>query len=117
MENNQLIFYSTPQGHIKVEVIFESETFWLSQKRMAELFGVDVRTVNEHLKNIFKTGELTEGSVIWNFRTTDADMLGEVHTLMQNLNNLAPIDDNEKFPERLALGTTVIQGSYRTTFK
>lgn len=72
-ENNQLIFYSTPQGNVKVEVIFESETFWLSQKRMAELFGVDVRTVNEHLKNIFKTEELNEDSVIRNFRTTASD--------------------------------------------
>lgn len=73
MENNQLIFYATPQGNVKVEVVFESDTFWLSQKRMAELFGVDVRTVNEHLKNIFKTGELNEDSVIRNFRTTAAD--------------------------------------------
>ncbi len=72
-ENNQLIFYTTPQGKVKVEVIFEDETFWLSQKRMAELFGVDVRTVNEHLKNIFKEGELIENSVIRNFRTTAAD--------------------------------------------
>ncbi len=40
---------------------------------MAELFGVDVRTVNEHLKNIFKTGELNEDSVIRNFRTTAAN--------------------------------------------
>jgi hypothetical protein len=67
-ENNQLIFYSTPQGNVKVEVIFESENFWLSQKRMAELFGVDVRTVNEHLKNIFDTGELQRDSTIRNFR-------------------------------------------------
>jgi hypothetical protein len=67
-ENNQLIFYSTPQGNVKVEVVFESETFWLSQKRMAELFGVDVRTVNEHLKNIFDTGELQKDSTIRNFR-------------------------------------------------
>lgn len=72
-ENNQLIFYATPQGNVKVEVLFESETFWLSQKRMAELFGVDVRTVNEHLKNIFKSGELNEDSVIRNFRTTATD--------------------------------------------
>jgi len=72
-ENNQLIFYSTPQGNVKVEVIFETETFWLSQKRMADLFGVNVRTINEHLKNIFKIGELSEDSVIRNFRTTAAD--------------------------------------------
>lgn len=70
MNNSQLIFYSTPQGAVKVEVLFESETFWLSQKRMAELFGVDVRTVNEHLKNIFDTGELAKDSTIRKFRIT-----------------------------------------------
>ncbi len=68
MENNQIIFYSTPKGNIKVEVIFEEETFWLSQKRIAELFSVDVRTINEHLKNIFTTGELQKDSTIRNFR-------------------------------------------------
>lgn len=73
MENNQIIFYSTPQGKITVEVMFEDETFWLSQKRMAALFGVDVRTINEHLKNIFKTGELSVDSVIRNFRIAATD--------------------------------------------
>jgi hypothetical protein len=59
MDNSQqpqfsdIIFYNSPEGNVKVEVIFNDETFWLSQKRMAELFGVDVRTVNEHLQNIF----------------------------------------------------------------
>ena len=68
MENNQLIFYATPQGNVMVEVLFENETFWLSQKRMAELFGVDVRTVNEHLKNIFDSSELQKHSTIRKFR-------------------------------------------------
>jgi hypothetical protein len=53
--------------------LYESETFWLSQKKIAELFGVDVRTVSEHLRNIFSDGELVEGSVIRKFRTTAAD--------------------------------------------
>ena len=73
MENNQLIFYSTPQGNVKVEVVFEDETFWLSQKRMAELFGVEVHTINYHLKEIFSSKELNEDSVIRNFRITAAD--------------------------------------------
>ncbi len=73
MENNQLIFYSTPQGNVKVEVVFEDETFWLSQKRMAELFGVEVHTVNYHLKEIFASKELSENSVIRNFRITASD--------------------------------------------
>ena len=68
MENNQLIFYATPIGNIMVEVLFKNETFWLSQKRMAELFGVDVRTVNEHLKNIFDSSELQKHSTIRKFR-------------------------------------------------
>ncbi len=68
-----MIFYTTPLGSIRVEVIFESESFWLSQKRMADLFGVDVRTINEHLKNIFASGELDENSVIRKFRITAAD--------------------------------------------
>ncbi len=70
---NQLIVYATSTGIVKVDVYFEDDTFWLSQKRMAELFGVDVRTVNEHLKNIFSSGELTENSVIRKFRITAAD--------------------------------------------
>ena len=72
-ENSQLIFYTTPQGQVMVEVVFEDETFWLSQKRMAELFGVDVRTVNEHLKNIFEMGELAESSTIRKFRIVQTE--------------------------------------------
>lgn len=50
MENN-IILYTTPDGHVNVQVQFEDGTFWLTQKRMAELFGVNVRTINEHLQN------------------------------------------------------------------
>ena len=73
MESNQLIFYSTPKGTVKVEVVFDDETFWLSQKRMAELFGIEVHTINYHLKEIFSSKELSEDSVIRNFRITAAD--------------------------------------------
>jgi len=69
----EIIIYTAPDGAAKVEVFFESETFWLSQRRMAELFGVDVRTISEHLRNIFQSGELVEESVIRNFRITAAD--------------------------------------------
>ncbi len=57
----------------QVEVRLEGETVWLSQKQMAELFDKNVRTVNEHIKNIFREGELEEDSVIRNFRITAAD--------------------------------------------
>ena len=56
-----------------VEVRLEGETVWLSQKQMAELFDKNVRTINEHVKNVFKEGELVEDSVIRKFRITAAD--------------------------------------------
>src|SRR5690625_7211514 len=68
MKNSEIILYTTPQGEVKIDIRFEDETFWLSQKKMAALFGVDVRTVNEHLKNIFESGEMEKDSTIRKFR-------------------------------------------------
>ncbi len=73
MQNNQLIFYNTPEGNVKIEVVFENDNFWLSQKRMAKLFGVEVPAISKHLKNIFTEGELTENSVISIMETTADD--------------------------------------------
>src|SRR5690349_20650814 len=70
---SEIIFYTTPDGAIKLEVLFQDETIWLTQKKMAELFDVDVRTINEHVQNIFKSKELLENSVIRKFRTTAVD--------------------------------------------
>ena len=72
-KNNQIIIYNTADGEIKIEVKMKDETVWLSQKQMAELFDKDVRTVNEHIKNVFSEGELAENSVIRKFRTTASD--------------------------------------------
>jgi hypothetical protein len=69
----EILFYTGSAGAIRVEVLFEEESFWLTQKRMAELFEVTVPTINEHLKNIFKTNELDEDSVIRKFRMTADD--------------------------------------------
>ena len=69
----QALIYATADGAVRVEVLFQDETFWLSQRGMAELFGVDVRTVSEHLQTIFRTGELIEESVVRKFRITAAD--------------------------------------------
>jgi hypothetical protein len=69
----ELILYQTAQGAVRVEVLYESETFWLNQKRIAELFGVDVRTISEHLQNIFRGKELDESAVIRKIRTTASD--------------------------------------------
>lgn len=72
-QEGEIIFYTTPEGITRVEVLFQDDTFWLSQKRMAELFEVDVRTISEHLQSIFSSGELDEKSVLRKFRITAAD--------------------------------------------
>jgi hypothetical protein len=64
----QIILYKR-----RLEVRLEEDTVWLTQKQMAELFQKDVRTVNEHIKNIFGEGELSSRSVIRKFRITASD--------------------------------------------
>lgn len=66
-----LVFTSEANGTI--EVRYEDGTIWLTQKLMAQLFGVDVRTISEHLRNIFRSHELNEDSVIRKFRITAVD--------------------------------------------
>jgi len=56
-----------------IEVRYENETIWLTQKLMAELFNVDIRTISEHLQNIFNNKELIKDSVIRKFRITAPD--------------------------------------------
>ena len=73
MQPFEILLYTAPEGKTHIEVFYEEETFWLSQKKMAELFGVDVRTISEHLHNIFKINELEQKSVIRNFRITADD--------------------------------------------
>ena len=69
----QIAIYQTLGDEQKIRVRIEDENVWLTQKLIAELFNVDVRTVNEHLKNIFLEQELDENSVIRNFRITAND--------------------------------------------
>lgn len=67
-KEGDIIFYSTPDGAVHIEVFFQNETFWLSQKKMADLFGVEVHTINYHLKEIFNSSELAEEATIRKIR-------------------------------------------------
>ena len=61
---SRILIYKTHQGESRVEVIFNSQTFWLTQKRMSDLYGVDVRTISYHLGEIYDSGELKENATI-----------------------------------------------------
>lgn len=75
---SEILFYSTPDGEIRVEVTFEDETFWLTQKKMSELFGVGVPTINHHLREIFNSNELNEMATIRKSRIVQTEGSREV---------------------------------------
>lgn len=72
-EQSEIVLYTSPDGRVKVDVFLQDETVWLTQKKLAELFEVEVNTVNYHIKEIFDSGELKENSVIRKFRITADD--------------------------------------------
>ena len=65
--NSSVLLYRTSDNAVKIDVLFNSETFWMSQKKMAALFDVDVTTINYHLSKIYESGELQESSTIRKF--------------------------------------------------
>jgi hypothetical protein len=76
--SHEIIFYTTPDGTVRVEVLFEGETFWLSQKKMADLFGIGVQTINHHLQEIYKSDELKEMATIRKIRIVQTEGAREV---------------------------------------
>ena len=78
MRESNILFYTTPNGQVSVQVLYEDGSFWLTQKRMAELFGVDVRTINEHLQNIYQNEELQRDATIRKIRIVQQEGTREV---------------------------------------
>lgn len=76
--NSNIILYTTDTGTVSVQVQYEDGTFWLTQRRMAELFGVEVNTINYHLKEIYKSGELQENPTIRKIRIVQTEGAREV---------------------------------------
>ena len=66
--NNSIIIYQPHADQPAIDVRLEGETVWLSQRQMGELFDVDVRTISEHLSNVFSSGELEKEATIRKFR-------------------------------------------------
>ena len=77
--SSNILLYKTRQGEARVEVVFNNETFWMSQKRMAVLYGVEVPTINYHLSQIYESGELTEQATIRNILIVQTEGNREVN--------------------------------------
>ena len=72
-QTTEFLLYTAPNGAVKVEVLLSGETLWLSQKRMAELFGVGVPAISKHLENIYDSGELQRKATISNLETVQQE--------------------------------------------
>ena len=62
--DSEILIYQTEDGQTKIETKFENETVWLTQKAIAQLFGVNVPAISKHLENIYQSGELTKEATI-----------------------------------------------------
>lgn len=73
MNESTILLYTTREGDIRLDVLYGDETIWLTQKKMAALFGVNPRTISEHIQNIFRSAELARGTVDRIIRSTGED--------------------------------------------
>jgi hypothetical protein len=71
--NSQLIIYQTEDGKIKIDVRFQEETVWLSQKLMAELFQTTKQNISLHVKGIYEEGELSPEATVKQFLTVQIE--------------------------------------------
>jgi hypothetical protein len=77
-QKGELLIYQTEDGRTKIDVFFEDDTIWLNQKQMSIIYQKDVRTINEHVKNILEDGELEEAATVRNFRIVQKEGTREV---------------------------------------
>ena len=73
-QKGEIILFQSNDGHTKIQVRFEEKGVWLSQKSMAELYQVSIKTVNEHLINIYEESELSSETTIRNFRIVVSEL-------------------------------------------
>ncbi len=82
----EFLLYTTEDGQSRVECRFEKETIWLSQALMAELFDRDVRTINEHLQNLYEEAELAPEATIRKFRIVRQEGQRQVARVIEHYN-------------------------------
>ena len=92
-QTSKILFYTSNDSAVKVDVIFQNETVWLTQKQMSELFDVEVHTINYHLTEIFNSNELGEKSTIRIFRIVQKEGSREVtrNVLFYNLDAIISV--------------------------
>ena len=70
---SEIVLYTTPDGTVKIDTIFQNETIWLTQAKMAELFDVNIPAISKHLTNIYEEGELQKEATISKMETVQKE--------------------------------------------
>jgi hypothetical protein len=78
MQKQNILIYQNDLGNVKVDVMFEDETIWLSQSQICELYGKAKSTISEHITDIFQDRELHRDSTVRNYRTVQIEGTREV---------------------------------------
>jgi len=86
MESSDIKIYQTNDGQTEIQVKFENETVWLSQRQMAQLFEKDTDTIGLHLKNIYQSGELEEFATAGESSVAQKEGNRQVKSPLDNLN-------------------------------
>lgn len=99
----EFVFFTSADGQTRVDCRFESDTLWLSQAVMAELYGKDVRTINEHLINIYQEGEIVQHATIRKFRIVRLEGARQIAREIERYY----LDASRKFASHLAASLLV----------
>jgi len=81
-DDSRILIYQSDTGETQLEVRLQDETVWLTQKLMSELFDKDIRTINEHIKNIYEEGELEPKATIRKFRIVQIEEARQVRHIV-----------------------------------
>ncbi len=85
MEESNIVLYEDTNGKVNIDVILKSETIWLTQKNMAELFDVNVPAINKHLYNIYEDGELIKDSTVSKMEIVQKEVIDKSKVWQFNL--------------------------------
>lgn len=105
MTDAQILLYRASDKAVRVEVLYEAETLWLDQKRIAELFGVEVPTISYHLKEIYESGELSREATLRKFLRVQQEGSREVRREIEHYNLDAIISVGYRVNSRQATET------------
>ena len=103
MDNqSEIVLYTTTDGKVKIDTIFQNETIWLTQAKMAELFDVNVPAISKHISNIYEEGELQKKATISKMETVQRKQI-RTQTPFLKIFVVTKFPDNRQLKQAVAM--------------